>query len=294
MGLLSIAIRRRPRAFAVAATAIAFAWVALACSDSQKHSGHGVVHEVSPDDKQVLVAHDDMPGLMPAMTMNFSVYDPELLASLSPGDVIDFELTAERGSFWISDAEVVGRVTPEDGWSLMGDGLVKSDPAPPFALRDPDGREVSLAGLAGTTLLVDFIFTRCPGPCPSLTSNHVAVQRALSPELRERVHFVSISIDPERDTPEDMRAYGLARGADLADWSFLTGPPERIAEVMRAYGVGKRPTTEGETEHVLATFLIDGRGRVVKRYLGLDHAPEQIAADLQAVALPGSPDGARG
>lgn len=262
------------------------------CSGRDTHAGHGVVHEVSLEDEQVIVEHDEMPGLMPAMTMSFAVYDPELLESLEPGDVIDFELSSERGSFWISQAEVVGRVTPEDGWSLMGDGLVKSDPAPPFSLQDPEGRTVSLEGLAGKALLVDFVFTRCPGPCPSLTSSHVAVQRALPAEVRARSHFVSISIDPERDTPEDMRAYGLARGADLSDWSFLTGPPDEIAKVMRAYGIGTRPGGEGDIEHVLATFLIDPRGRIVKRYLGLDHDPEKIAGDLEAVVRPeGGPGG---
>ena len=97
------------------------------CSDERVHPGHGVVHEVSIEDRQVIIAHDEIPGLMPAMTMGFAVYDPELLASLSPGDVVDFDLTSARGSFWISSATLVGRVTVEDGWSLMGDGLVNVD-----------------------------------------------------------------------------------------------------------------------------------------------------------------------
>lgn len=273
----------------VAALVAALALGLAGCGGPETHAGHGVVHEVSVKDGQVLVDHDEIPGLMPAMTMSFAVYDPEILHALRPGDVIDFELRSERGSFWISQAKVVGRMTPEDGWSLMGDGLVKSDPAPPFSLQDPDGRTVSLQGLAGKTLLVDFVFTRCPGPCPSLTSSHVAVQRALPPEVRARTHFVSISIDPERDTPEDMRAYALARGADLSDWSFLTGPPDETFEVMRAYGIGTRPGGEGEIEHVLATFLIDPHGRIVKRYIGLDHDPQEVVADLAAVALPEAP-----
>ena len=277
-------LRRRIAGAAV----VAMALLATACSDQEVHSGHGVVHEVSVADQQVLIDHDEMPGLMPAMTMSFALYDPALLAKLKPGDVVDFELTAERGSFWISSATVVGRVTPEDGWSLMGEGLVKSDPAPPFSLVDVDGETVSLADLAGKTLLVDFIFTRCPGPCPSLTSSHVSVQRALTPAQREKIRFVSITIDPERDTPEDLRAYALARGADLADWSFLSGPSDEVVKVMRAYGVGTKAGADGDIEHVLATFLIDPRGRVVKRYLGLDHAPETLAADLEAVAFPQS------
>jgi protein SCO1/2 len=246
----------------------------------------GVVHEVSQEERQALIDHEDIPGLMPAMTMNFAVYDRELLESFKPGDVIDFELTAERGSFFITAASVVGKVEAEEGWSRMGEGLVPSDPAPPFELGDVSGETVSLAGLAGRVLLVDFIFTRCPGPCPSLTSGHVSVQRALAPTVREATHFVSISIDPERDTPADLEAYARARGADLSDWSFLTGSPEVVAKVLQAYGVGTGRDTNGEIEHVLATFLIDPGGRIVKRYIGLDHDPKTIAADLEAVAFP--------
>lgn len=278
MGLLT---RRKRAAIAVL---VAVAW--LACDDSRTYAGHGVVHEVSIEDQQVMIEHDEIAGLMPAMTMSFAIHDEQLLASLSPGDVIDFVLTSQRGSFFVTRAEVVGRVDPGQGWSRMGEGLVKSDPAPAFELLDTSGESVSLAGLAGRTLLVDFIFTRCPGPCPALTSSHVSVQRGLSPAARERIHFVSISIDPARDTPQDLRAYAQARGADLSDWSFLTGEEARVQEVLAAYGVGTTRSAAGELEHVLATFLIDSEGRIVKRYLGLDHEPSAIVADLEAVALP--------
>jgi protein SCO1/2 len=270
----------------VAPVALAVVLSAVACDDTKVHAGHGVIHEVSLEDGQVLIAHDDMPGLMPAMTMSFSIYDKPLLESLRPGDVIDFELTAQRGSFFITAASVVGQVKPEEGWSRMGDGLVPSDPAPSFALTDPAGETVSLESLSGQTVLLDFIFTRCPGPCPILTSRHVSVQRALSPEIRERTHFVSISIDPDRDTPADLEAYGLARGADLADWSFLTGPSEEVEPIVAAYSVGTTRKPNGDIEHVVATFLIDATGRIVKRYLGLDHEPEKMAADISAVVLP--------
>ncbi len=154
--------------------ALCLALLALAaCDGARTWSGHGVVHEVSAADGQVLIEHDDIPGLMPAMTMSFAIRDPALLGKLAPGDVIDFEVTSQDGSLSITQAKVVGQVPAEDGWIRMGNGLVKSDPAPPFSLTDTRGETVSLAGLAGQVLLVDFIFTRCPGPCPALTSTHV-------------------------------------------------------------------------------------------------------------------------
>ena len=260
----------------------------LGCGGPSTYPGHGVVHEVSRPDRQALIAHEAIPGLMPGMTMNFTVDDAEALASLKSGDVIDFELTSQGGRFSIDAVVVVGRVERREGWSRMGDGLVKSDPAPGFELTRTSGERVSLAGLAGQAVLLDFIFTRCSGPCPTLTSTKVAVQRELPVATRARTHFVSISIDPARDTPEDLRVYGEARGADLADWSFLTGDEARVQAVVAAYGVGTTWTPDGELEHILATFLIDPNGRIVKRYIGLEHEPKTIVADVEAVVFPES------
>jgi protein SCO1/2 len=256
----------------------------LACGGAGTHAGHGVVREVAVEEGQVLLAHDEIPGVMPAMTMNIAIYDAELLASLQVGDEIDFELTVDRGSLYITAAEVVGQAETGGGWVRLGEVLVPAEPAPGFALIDQAGRPFSLEEQRGRAVLLDFIFTRCPGPCPILTSTHVVVQRSLAPELLPRTRFVSISIDPERDTPQDLVAYATARGVDLGHWAFLTGPPDEIESVMQAYGVGSTLAPGGELEHVVASFLIDGDGRLVKRYLGLDHEPAEIVADLEGLA----------
>ena len=149
---------------------------------------------------------------------------------------------------------------------------------------------MSLEGLAGKTLLVDFIFTRCPGPCPALTSRNVAVQRLLSDETRGNSRFVSISIDPERDTPEDLARYGEVRGADLEHWSFLTGDPAVVAGVVKAYGVGTMPKDDGDIQHIVASFLVDANGQIVRRYLGSETPPEEIAAALTELASSSTPE----
>jgi protein SCO1/2 len=109
---------------------------------------------------------------------------------------------------------------------------------------------------------------------------HVELQRSLAPELRARTRFVSITLDPERDRPEALRAYALARGADLSDWSFLTGSPEAVRAVVESYGVGTTRGPDGEIEHVVATFLIDAEGRIAERWLGLEHEPAELARAL--------------
>ena len=101
--------------------------------------------------------------------------------------------------------------------------------------------------------------------------------------LRDRTRFVSITIDPARDTPEVLRAYAEARGADLTGWSFLTGPVERVDAVLRAYGVGVAMGEGEEIVHTVATFLIGPDGEIEARYLGSDTQAATLRADVEAL-----------
>jgi protein SCO1/2 len=248
-----------------------------------RHGARGIVRDVQPENGQVVIEHEDIPGLMPAMTMNFEVPDPELLASLQKEQIIEFMVEFTGKSYRVVEATVVGEAAAREALRLAGLAPLR-EPAPEFALIDQSGRTVSLSGLRGKTLLLDFVYTNCPGPCPILTSAHVTLQRRLSPELREKIWFVSISIDPDRDTPEALRAYAEARGADLTRWSFLTGPPQAVHEVVRRFGAGGVPKPTGEIEHLSVTFLIDAEGRIAERYLGLEHETQALLQDLRRVA----------
>jgi protein SCO1/2 len=164
-----------------------------------------------------------------------------------------------------------------------------AEPAPPFRLTDQDGQPRALEDFRGKTVLLDFIFTRCPGPCPILTGLHAKVQRELPPEVQARTRFISITLDPLRDTPTVLREYAVKRGIDLANWSFLTGPPAEVDAVLKSYGIGSMRTADGNIEHVVATFLIDGNGQIARRYLGLDgHDPKDLVRDVTRLAVPAS------
>jgi protein SCO1/2 len=222
---------------------------------------------------------------MPAMTMNFDVGDEALLETLAPGQRIEFELEYGEKGYRILSATVVGTGAGSRGARLGLQGAARDEqPAPDFALVDQDGEPLALEDLRGRVLLVDFVYTHCPGPCPILTGLHVEALRALPDAVRDRVHFVSISLDPERDTPDALRRYAEARGADDPHWSFLTGEPEVVADVLARWGVGSMPGENGEIEHLVASFLVDPQGVIVKRYLGLDHEPAEIASDLEKAA----------
>lgn len=281
---MSVISNRRERTAAPLLLVLVLALVACGPSKPRRYHGEGIVEDVRVEEGQVLISHEDIPGLMPAMTMSFDVPDRALAARLEPGSVIDFTLEFDGRSYRIVDARVRDKVEPREGYALLGNKLLRADPAPDFHLIDQDGHPLSLADLRGRVLLLDFVFTRCPGPCPILTGLHADVQRQIPPDLRPRIHFVSISLDPAHDTPAALRDYAIARGADLAGWSFLTGDAPAIDQVLEAYGIGRSRRDDGEIEHIVATFLIDAQGRIVRRYLGLDHEPEEILHDLEDLA----------
>lgn len=263
---------------------------ALACGRSNVYVVHGIVREVDAESKQAVIEHEDIPGLMSAMTMSFDVPDPTVLAKLTPGEKVLFELEVAEKSFRIvgvRGGEGEGRRAGASRSPMAASVARSGDVAPDFALVDQDGARVTLAELRGRWLLVDFVYTRCNGPCPILTALQVELQRALAPELRDRVRFVSITLDPENDTPEALATYARERGADLATWSFLTGPPADVADVVKRFGVGTLRAPDGTIDHVVATFLIDPEGRIVKRWLGLENGVEERRAEI--ASLGGAP-----
>ena len=263
----------------------AFASLVFLCTlqcgipEEESYRVRGTVEAVDVDARTVKIAHDAIPGFMPAMTMSFDVAAAELLEGLRPGASVLF--TVRRSATVLTITTLRITVPPPAG-SGPGVGMGGDiDRAPPFALVNQDGAQVALADFKGRAVLLDFIFTRCPGPCPILTSAHARLQRELPDELRSRTVLLSISLDPAHDTPERLREYASRRGADLSNWSFLTGDPTVVAEVVASYYVGSIRRPDGQIDHTIATFLIDSNGRIVEHYLGLQHTPEEIIADLQ-------------
>ncbi len=248
--------------------------VVFACGSGAEKvfEGVGIVREVRADLKQVVLEHEDIPGLMPAMTMSFDVPDVALLSTLSAGQKIRFRVTYTGQSYRVIGVEKLGSAGDAGASSgpTFAGAVAETEVAPPFRLTDQDGRPLALEDLRGKTVVLDFIFTSCTGPCPVLTGLQVDVQRALPPAQRAKTHFVSITLDPERDTPAVLRAYALKRGADLSGWSFLTGSPSDVEAVLTRYGIAVIRKAGEEPAHLVATFVIDPAGVIAHRIVGLD------------------------
>lgn len=153
-------------------------------------------------------------------------------------------------------------------------------PAPDFTLTSQDGTRVSLRDFRGKVVAVAFMYTYCTSVCPMLTANMAQVRDELGSNFGSKIDFVSITLDPERDTPEVLEEYAAAFGADPKGWSFLTGDPSAVREVALKYGVFARKTAEGDIDHTTVASLIDPSGMLRVQYLGVRFDLEEFRGDL--------------
>jgi protein SCO1 len=158
--------------------------------------------------------------------------------------------------------------------------LPKISPAPGFALISQDGTPVALADLRGKVVAVTFIYTSCTDTCPMLTALMASVQDQLGRDFGERIAFVSITVDPDRDTPEVLKQYADTFGADLKGWAFLTGAPAAIRDVAHRYGVFAAKTAKGDVDHTFLTSIVDRNGVLRVQYLGVRFDPNEFRRDL--------------
>lgn len=161
-------------------------------------------------------------------------------------------------------------------------------PAAPFRLTTQDGAELALADLRGKVVLLAFIYASCQDVCLTETAKMVLVQNRLGEDFARRVHFLSVTVDPEQDSGEVLRQHARRFGARLEGWSFLTGTPAAVRQVARDYGVAYRKTGPGEVEHNTLASIIDGRGHLRVQYLGAEFDPEELRADLLGLVREGA------
>jgi protein SCO1/2 len=161
--------------------------------------------------------------------------------------------------------------------------LPKIGPAPAFNLMTQDGARLALKDLHGKVVAVTFIYASCADTCPLLTAKLAGLQARLGADFGARVFFVAITVDPERDTPQVLKRYAQAHGANLTGWAFLTGTPAEIRQVARQYGIYAKKTPRGAVDHTFLTSLIDPGGTLRVQYLGVRFDPEELLRDLQAL-----------
>lgn len=154
---------------------------------------------------------------------------------------------------------------------------------PATVLVDQEGRRFSLVQARGKAQLVAFIYTSCHHICPLIYDSANAVQARARAAGQRDLALVFITVDPEIDTPEILKAYALRRGADLSTTVFLTGPGEDLQSVWDAFGLKIKRLGRGLVDHPPLTFLVDAQGIVRYRYTGGVLDAEAVLADLRGI-----------
>jgi protein SCO1 len=163
--------------------------------------------------------------------------------------------------------------------------LPKIAPAPDFMLTSQDGAQVTLTDFRGKVVAVTFIYTSCTSTCPVLTPMMSFVQDQLGRDFGRNIVFVSITVDPERDTPLVLKEYATSFGANLSGWSFLTGSPAAIRDVTRRYGVVASKNISGDVDHTFLTSIVDQHGILRLQYAGVRFDPEEFKRDLVGLLI---------
>jgi protein SCO1/2 len=185
-----------------------------------------------------------------------------------------------RAAFALLSALLLAAASPVAHEAGGGGRLPVIGPAPPFVLTSQDGKQVALADLRGKVVAVAFIYTGCPDICPLLTDKMARVQDALGAAFGAKVAFVSITLDPEHDTPAVLKDYAQAWGAKPDGWLFLTGSAAAVRDVTRRYGVFFLKKGDGSVDHTQLTSLVDAKGEMRVQYLGARFDPEEFRHDL--------------
>jgi len=279
----------------------------LACrprrsANEKRYDLKGKVVAIEKTDRTVTIAHEDIPGYMPAMTMPFKIKDNASLEILAPGDQVSATLVIDDVSSWLEDL-VITKEAVVDPNAKASDGITEprpGDEVPDFGLVNQDDKRIHLAQYRGKALVLTFVYTRCPQPdqCTLMSNNFAAIDQELQkqPELYEKTHLLSISFDPDYDTPKVLRSYGASHTGRYSDetfqhWEFATGSKDEVKGVAQFFGLRYFHDTESGNEqviHSLRTAVIGLDGKVVKLYRGNEWKPEQIVSDLLLVFKPQS------
>lgn len=258
------------------------------------YSVKGVVIEVNPEDKKVTIKHEDIPGYMEGMTMPFDVKDTNQLADLQPGDAVTFRLVATQNEDWIDQIHKTGAktnvVSLGSPFQIVRDAepLNEGDLLPEYHFTNQLGQAISTAQYKGQALALEFLFTRCPYPqyCPLLASKFADVQKTLSamPNAPTNWHLLTISFDPEFDTPAVLKNYAEAHNADPARWTFATGALPEVTAIGQRFGLVFWKEQAGIISHNMRTVVIDPAGRVQKIFQGNDWQPADLIAEMLKAA----------
>ena len=250
---------------------------------------------VSSDAKTgaVTVDTDAIPGYMDAMTMPYTLKQPNIATELHTGDTITATLEASANADVLDEIVIVGQAKPDYKPAVTYNDLEPGEAIPDFAFRNQSGRMIRLGQFRGKVVLVTFIYTRCPVPdfCVRMSRNFAEIDQMLAKDrsLYAKTHLLSVSFDPKYDTPAVLRSYGGAYTGKytqetFAHWDLAAPTQTELPQVLQFFDVGATPEKDQTITHSLSTVVIAPDGKLYKWYPGNEWTVEQVTGDVKKVA----------
>lgn len=260
----------------------------------------GVVKDLKPDGKTIVVDHEEIPNYMAKMTMPFKVKDTNQLAKLGTNDAIHFRLNVAEYESWIDQVTKTGTAAPVADPNRKNfrpvrevEVLKEGDALPNYPLTSHLGQAINTAQFKGQALAITFIFTRCPLPdfCPRMDLRFAETTKRMGalPGGPTNYHLLSLSFDVDHDTPLVLRNHAnivaARHGADLNRWTFATGKLIDIDDITERFGMtfGREPGTV-PFNHNLRTVVIDAAGKVQKVFIGNEWKADALVSELEKAA----------
>jgi len=255
----------------------------------------GVVRRVEPERRSVVVKHEEIPGFMPAMTMPFDVKEPKELQGLKPGDQIAFRMLVTTNDGWIDRIQILGSdtnaaATPAPVRITSSVPLLEAGSMlPDYTLTNELGKTIRLSQYRGQVLAFTFIFTRCPYPdfCPRMTDQFARAQKALAgqADAPKSVKFLSVSFDPEHDTPDMLRAYAERHAYQPDQWSLATGAWDQLEPLTGHFGlIFGRDVPPEKMEHNLRTVVVGPSGKIQAILPSNEWEVDDLIKEIRAAA----------
>ncbi len=229
---------------------------------------------------------------MGAMTMPYKLKDPTILSELHPGDTVTADVLVNDQDVLLDHFVVVAQAKPDYKPRVLYHVPKAGDEVPDFALLNQSNEKIHIGQFRGKVLLVTFIYTRCPlaNFCPRMSQNFAKIDKALlsEPDLLDKTHLLSVSFDPEYDTPAVLRSYGGAYTEKYTNekfdhWDFAAPAKAELPDMEKFFDIGAVPESNSTITHSLSTVLIGPDGKVVNWYPGNEWKPEDVMGDIRKV-----------
>jgi protein SCO1 len=242
----------------------------------------------------VTIDTEAIPGLMGAMTMPYRLAQPGVATELHPGDHVSARLRISTDASVLDQIDVTAQAKPDYKPDKLYNVPAPGQRVPDFKFINQSGKTIGVDQFRGKALLVTFIYTRCPLPeyCIRMSRNFAEIQQQLAadPVLYGKTHLLSVSFDPEHDTPKVLRSYGNtylggSGGQGFSHWDFAAPPAAELDDVDQFFDVGVSPGSSNTLTHSVSTAVIAPNGKIFRWYPTNDWTPSAVVDDIkQAVA----------